>query len=430
MSSSFVCESPRRLWTNNITVGIPARATSAASWRGPLGSRCEVPGHLLHGLVGELDELGVEEDRLDAPDLLPFDLDVLLGREPLARLLGLPEHRGELRRVEMALVEEHGAGLDDRGDDSRPRHAAPHRADRSVAGALGDLADVERELRRRGQRVAALVHRSRAGVGRLAPEGDLVAFDPEGAEDDAERDVHRLEHGPLLDVELQVGGGVLELGARVQRRIELDALAREHVGERIAVGVAARAELVLVFHRSCGRARAEQAAAEPGSLLVCPVDEANGDRRPAFLGYAAQDLDPRDDVEGSVEPASVGNGVDVAADEERLLGGSCQREPLVSGLVGLLGDAEWLELPGEPFARPHPRVRPGDALGALLVARELAELVQLFDGAARLKRHGGQLYKLPSLMGRGSRPIKRWRNDRQRKKKERARRRAAEKKAK
>jgi len=33
-------------------------------------------------------------------------------------------------------------------------------------------------------------------------------------------------------------------------------------------------------------------------------------------------------------------------------------------------------------------------------------------------------------MGRGSRPIKRWRNDRQRKKKERERRRAAEKKSK
>ena len=90
---------------------------------------------------------------------------------------------------------------------------------------------------------------------------------------------------------------------------------------------------------------------------------------------------------------------------------------------------------GSNFPESHsralnPRVRPGDALGSLLVARELAELVQLFDGAARLKRHGGQLYKLPSLMGRGSRPIKRWRNDRQRKKKERARRRAAERKAK
>ena len=48
---------------------------------------------------------------------------------------------------------------------------------------------------------------------------------------------------------------------------------------------------------------------------------------------------------------------------------------------------------GEPFARANPRVRPRDALGAFLVAGELAELAQLVDCAARVKRHGGQLYK-------------------------------------
>ena len=90
---------------------------------------------------------------------------------------------------------------------------------------------------------------------------------------------------------------------------------------------------------------------------------------------------------------------------------------------------------GSSFPESHsraldPGVRPRDALGAFLVAGELSELVQLFDGAAGVERHGGQLYKLPGLMGRGSRPLKRWRNDRQRKKKERDRRRAAEKKAK
>jgi hypothetical protein len=36
------------------------------------------------------------------------------------------------------------------------------------------------------------------------------------------------------------------------------------------------------------------------------------------------------------------------------------------------------------------------------------------------------MYRVPSLMGRGSRPIRRWRNDRKRKKKERERRRAVE----
>src|SRR5215470_14844372 len=41
--SSLVCDRPRRDWTKIITVGTPARATSAASWSGPDGSRCEEP---------------------------------------------------------------------------------------------------------------------------------------------------------------------------------------------------------------------------------------------------------------------------------------------------------------------------------------------------------------------------------------------------
>jgi hypothetical protein len=36
------------------------------------------------------------------------------------------------------------------------------------------------------------------------------------------------------------------------------------------------------------------------------------------------------------------------------------------------------------------------------------------------------MYRVPTLMGRGSRPIKRWRNDRKRKKKEREKRHATE----
>jgi hypothetical protein len=120
----------------------------------------------------------------------------------------------------------------------------------------------------------------------------------------------------------------------------------------------------------------------------------------------------------------------VATDQKRPVRGPREGEPLVSGLVGLLLDAERLELSGEPFACANPRIRPGDALGAFLVAGELPKLCQLFDSAAGGERHGGQLYKLPGLMGRGSRPLKRWRNDRQRKKKERDRRRATEKKTK
>ena len=71
--------------------------------------------------------------------------------------------------------------------------------------------------------VAAAVHRGGAGVGGLAAEVDAVPLDPEGAEDGAEREVHVEQHRPLLDVQLEVGGGVGELPARLEHAVEVDA---------------------------------------------------------------------------------------------------------------------------------------------------------------------------------------------------------------
>src|SRR5581483_4321004 len=76
-------------------------------------------GDLDDRLVGERDQPLVERDRLDAPDPLPLDVDVLLPREALARHARELEEARELRGVEMALVEELLRGLDDRRDDAR-----------------------------------------------------------------------------------------------------------------------------------------------------------------------------------------------------------------------------------------------------------------------------------------------------------------------
>ena len=43
VSSILLWLMPCRLWTNIITVGTPARATSAASWSGPEGRRWSLP---------------------------------------------------------------------------------------------------------------------------------------------------------------------------------------------------------------------------------------------------------------------------------------------------------------------------------------------------------------------------------------------------
>ena len=133
MSSSFVCERPRRLWTKTITVGTPARDDLGRVVERPRRQPVRGPRDLADRLVGEADQRVVEEDRLDAPDPLPRHLDVLLGREALRRLLRRREHRGERVRVEVALVEELLGGLDDRGDDPGPADDAARGADRSAA---------------------------------------------------------------------------------------------------------------------------------------------------------------------------------------------------------------------------------------------------------------------------------------------------------
>ena len=71
----------------------------------------------------------------------------------------------------------------------------------------------------------------------LAPPRDPVPLDAEGAEHRAERQVHRLEHRALLDVQLEIGRRMLELRARLQGAVEVDAVLAERVGQRHAVAV-------------------------------------------------------------------------------------------------------------------------------------------------------------------------------------------------
>ena len=185
----------------------------------------------------------------------------------------------------------------------------------------GDLADLERELGRAGERVAALVHRRRAGVRGLAAPRDARALDAERAEHDAERQVERLEHRALLDVQLEVGGGVLELAtAPRSRRSRSMPCSRERIRQRDAVAVGELRELVLVAHRARPRRdepNSERPKRAPSSSAQ--FDEPHRDRRLALLRDPPQHLDAGDHVQAAVEPAAVRHRVDVPADQQRAL---------------------------------------------------------------------------------------------------------------
>src|SRR5215218_7825446 len=331
------------------------------------------------------------------PVRLPRDRRDRLVREPLRRLLRQREHPRELRRVEVTLVEQLLGGLDDRRHDPGPRHHAAGGADRAVADLARDVADVERELRGAGERVAAPVHRRRPGVRGLAAPRDPRALDAERPEHHPERQVQRLEHRPLLDVQLEVRPSVLELRARLERAVELHPVLAQRVRQRDALAIRQRAQLVLVGHRAGGRRRAEERAAEPGALLVGPLDEPDRDRRLALLRDPPQHLDAGQHVQAAVQPAPVRHRVDVTADQERPLRPPAQREPLVPRLVDFELGADRRDLRSQPLPRALPRLGPGDPLRTLGVPRQLPELAQLLHCPGGRKRHGRRLYNVVRL---------------------------------
>ena len=224
----------------------------------------------------------------------------------------------------------------------------------------------------------------------LAGPCDPPPLDAEGAEDGAERQVQRLEHRALLDVQLEVGGCVLELDVRVEGAVELDAVRADRVGQGEAVTVDERAELALVGHRAARGGRAEERAAEPRALLVRPVDEPDRDGRRPLVRDPAEDLRRAEDVEAAVEPATARHRVHVAAEQDGALRVAAERVPVVAGSVALDLERKVGKALREPRTTLRPGLRPRDPLRAVLAPGERAELLEAGDDAGRIERHGAR----------------------------------------
>ena len=114
-------------------------------------------------------------------------------------------------------------------------------------------------------------------------------------------------------------------------------------------------------------------------------------RRP-LLRDPAQHLDAGEHVEAAVEPAAVRHRVHVTADQHGV-GRSRPRSvnhwfPAASRSTSSGRSAS----DSASHARPsRPRLRPRDALLAVLVPGQLAQLPQLGDGACWVERHGASL---------------------------------------
>ena len=174
------------------------------------------------------------------------------------------------------------------------------------------------------------------------------------------------------------------------RGVEIDLACGQRVGQRGPIGVGERAH-VGGHQGPGGRRGPDQAAAEPRALLVGPVDEAHADgQRAAATLQLSHDLEGGEQAEDAVQPAAVGDGVDVRADDQEPVGFA------VDAAHRLPAASVWGSRPiSSSLARSHRRApshagvqasrsAPGEPPAALL-----GELVEVGDDRRRIQPQRG-----------------------------------------
>ena len=127
-----------------------------------------------------------------------------------------------------------------------------------------------------------------------------------------------LQHRPLLDVQLEVGGGVRELRGALERAVDVDAM-------RAPGPPAARSPSRSVRPRRSSGSSVPQAALEPNRLRPkrAPSSSAQSTSRTVTGGVPSRRCGaaprPADHVQAAVEPAAVRHRVDVPADQQLAL---------------------------------------------------------------------------------------------------------------
>ena len=258
------------------------------------------------------DQIWIERLHRQRPEILDRDLDVTAFGEAGAALLECRSHRrqhGLVRRAQIdrepGLARDHVA----RGGLDRDH------ADGGVRGRgmlVADRIDQLDHARGTDERVAAPVHRRRAGMRFKTGDGDLVPALAHGGGDHADGLAALLQIRPLLDVRLEIG---VHGFADLRRALVADA--GEFIADASAIrvldGVGLRER-----ERTREHARRDHGRRKPRALLVGPrhdLDCALG-LQPQIV-HGAHDFERGQHTVGAVEFAPRRLGVEVTAGHHR-----------------------------------------------------------------------------------------------------------------
>ena len=222
-----------------------------------------------------------------------------------------------------------------------PRETSSHR-----------LSDTQHEGGCSDSGIPSLVHRGRAGVTCLTVERDTERARADDCGDDSDLDSNALEHGPLLDVKLEVARERSRITAGGQQTL----LCQPQAGELGSEDITSPSRCAKELRRQRARKRAAAQSADQRPFLVREVDGFECDRQiEAGVLDGAEHLESAHDPERTVVCASVHDGVEVRAEQQRP--GRGVRRQKDGGVVEGRVDAE-LE-PGRlgPSTKPAPRSR-------------------------------------------------------------------------
>jgi len=117
------------------------------------------------------------------------------------------------------------------------------------------------------------------------------------------------------------------------------------------------------------------------AFFVGPIDEFQSDGRLRCGGVTAHGFESGDDTKCTIEPATIGNGIDVTANDYGFIGCTRESGKKISGWIGGELEVERGEFGAEPFARGAPDGAPGDTLRAIGSRSECGEFAEIGDDA-------------------------------------------------
>ena len=118
-------------------------------------------------------------------------------------------------------------------------------------------------------------------------------------------------------MQLKIGYCVLAFKRGIADRVDRNTALLERIFKARAAGVRANA-ILLDGLRACECRRSKQAAAKASAFFIGPVDQAHGHGRLAviLLRDPAHNSVGGEDAEAAIEPATVGDGVKMAAENQ------------------------------------------------------------------------------------------------------------------